>query len=77
MLQSRNLSEDTVLEPTARHMRLHLFVVAYSLVEPPVALVVLGVVLLRSAPLYPALGVCVLGWSASAGILLIFVLYIK
>ena len=60
-LRCRNLPEGTVLELTVRRMWLHFFAVAWSLLESPVALVVLGVVLLRSAPMYPALGVCVCG----------------
>ena len=59
MLQRRNLPEGIVLELTVRHMWLHFFIVAWSLLESPVALVVLGVMLLHSAPMYPALGVCV------------------
>ena len=58
-------------------MWLHIFTVACSLLEPPIALVVLGVVLLRSAPMYPALGVCVVVECVCTGLLLIFALYIK
>jgi hypothetical protein len=58
-LRCRNLHEGGALEPTVRRMRLHLFAVACSRSKSPVALVVLGLVLLRSAPMYPALGVCV------------------
>ena len=47
-LRCRILPEGAALEPTVRHMRLHLF-----------AVVVLGLVLPRSAPMYHALGVCV------------------
>ena len=57
-LRCRNLPEGIVLELTVRRMWLHFFAVAWSLLESLVVFVVLGVVLLRSAPLYPALGVC-------------------
>ena len=60
-LRCRNLPEGTVLELTVRRMWLHFFAVVWSLLESPVALVVLGVMLLRSAPMYPALGVYVSG----------------
>ena len=55
----RNLLEGAALEHMVRHMRLLLFALACPRLRTPVALVVLGVVLLRSAPMYPALGVCV------------------
>jgi hypothetical protein len=58
-LRCRNLLEGAALEPMVRRMRLHLFTVACSRLKSLVALVVLGLVLLRSAPMYPALGVCV------------------
>ena len=57
-LRCRSLPEGAALEPMVRHMWLHIFAVTCSLLEPPVALVVLVVVLLRSAPMYPVLGVC-------------------
>ena len=47
-LRCRILPEGTTLEPSVRHMRLHLF-----------AVVVLGSVLLRLAPMYPAFGMSV------------------
>ena len=60
-LRCRILPEDIVLELTVRRMWLHFFAVAWSLLESPIALVVFGVVLLRSAPMYHVLAVCVCG----------------
>ena len=58
-LWCRNLLEGAALEHTVRHMRLQPFAMACSLLKTLVALVVLGVVLLRSVPMYPALDMCV------------------
>ena len=78
-LWCRNLPEGAALELTVRRMWLHFFAVAWSLLESPVALVVLGVVLLRSAPMYSALGVCacVVVACVCTGLLSDVALYIK
>ena len=76
-LWCRNLPEGAAMEPTVRHMRFHLFAVACSWWKLPAGLVVLGVVLLRSAPMYPALGVCVVVACVCSGLLMIVALYIK
>ena len=64
-LRCHILPEGAALESTVRRMRLHLF-----------AVVVLGVVLLCSAPMYPALGVCG-GGVHLYQVMLTFALYIQ
>ena len=75
-LWCRNFPEGAAMEPTVRHMRFHLFAVACSWWKLPAGLVVLGVVLLRSAPMYPALGVCG-GGVHLYQVMLTFALYIQ
>lgn len=57
-LRCHILHEGAALKPTVRRMRLHFFAVVVP-VEPSVALVVLGMVLVRSTYMYPVLDVCV------------------
>ena len=64
-LRCRNLPEGAALESTVRCMRLHLF-----------AVVVLGLVLPRSAPMYHALGVCVCCGGVRLYWVAVIVLYI-
>lgn len=59
-LRCRKLPEGAVVKPTVRRMRLHLFAVACSRLSIPVALVVLGMMLLHVVLMYLTLDVCVL-----------------
>lgn len=58
-LSYRNLPEGATLDPTVCRMRLQFFAIACSLLRTLVTLVVLGVVLMCSVPMYHAVGVCV------------------